>query len=76
MPLGPDQLLAITESTHIIGPDGRPLALTEIRVGDYIREKCVLRPDGKLEAQKIEVLTRFYESWFPTWRRSRPSLAP
>lgn len=63
-PSVPDHQLLITKDTQILGSDGQPMALAELRASDYIREDCIERADGKFEARKIVQLTPFGESWF------------
>lgn len=52
----PDQSFLVTKATEILGPEGQPLPVTALQAGDYIREECLVRPDGQFEVHRITVL--------------------
>lgn len=56
LPSVPTHLFVITEKTQVFGADGKPIPFAKLQEGDYIKEECMRRPDGKAEARKITVL--------------------
>lgn len=55
-PSAPDQAFLIAKDTQVLGPEGQRLPITALQAGDYVREECTLRPDGKREVRRITVL--------------------